>query len=216
VRGYEQSVTMILHRNFRYEYLGNEVKAYSPNDDYTSADYGKEELDIIISFKDSKISQIKDATSDYKISYYYSGDILKYMLTTYTYINYYGNIAESRDSMSVIYDLNGDNITELIKYSYNNSVKNYIEKYRQKITYDDKINPLRNSIYAILDTDGMENMQWYFNKNNVTSLDESESGSSYDPDFYFYNYNVSNLPTLSECRDFSGVIHKSYFFYQCD
>lgn len=201
VGGYEKKrLYMGAITKIKFEYLNNEIKVY--NNTY---------LEQIISFKDSKISQIKGRTGDIYASYYYTENKLKYIML--------GDLKGERDSMAIKYDSNGKNIIEMKNFSYNTKLKTYRLNGVYKYEFDDKINPLSKSIYFINEMyEEYELSLDYFNTNNITLItsvvsdigwgDNSASLSS-------YTYNDKGLPVNRELID-GNYFERTDYSYKCD
>lgn len=132
---------------------------------------------------------VEATSTSEKIKFYYSSSKL---LTYYTRLVQFNGVQESYDSIATKFDSQNKNIIEATDYYYSTSTKKWTLDYKVLYTYDDKVNPFFNLLYAPTDFYHIE----YFSKNNVISEIGSGSGVNYNR-IYSYNYNEFSYPVTS-------------------
>jgi hypothetical protein len=163
----------------RFEYGNNEVKIFVR--DFFEGSW-RDFIYYILSYSDSRISQIETNSNRVRANYFYDNNNLKYVI-------YYKNGIIS-DSISVAYDTNGNNITHALWFKFDQSNNKYQLANSVAYYYDDKINPYKNSLHFLYNFyDDEEYSLDYFNTNNFITIKSTKVDIHTD-----YNYNVYNYP----------------------
>jgi hypothetical protein len=179
----------------RFQYNKNEVRIYRTN---PTRNDGIEELSHTLIFKDSKLYQIRRWDGTLAASYYYDGNKLRYFL----YHGIIDDVSLVTDSLSVKYDIAGNNIVEVNYYNNNGTGSKILTLYHaSSLLYDDKNNPFQCSVYFLSKYwEQFDLSVAYFNLNNILSLDS---------DNRFYSYNDKDYPA-SAGNGNEGQIYYEY------
>jgi hypothetical protein len=164
--------------------------------------HGKTDLLLrILKYDDKKIIEIDnyisypfvDTVYVYKQKFFYSGDLLDYSILE--------NNTALDDSISFKYDTQGKNISEVEFFKQDSLEIKYNFIMKSTYTFDDKINPLKNSLHCFApnflhNSVGNYNYSYeeYFNENNITSISGGYTMISGGKTIITYKYNIHGLP----------------------
>lgn len=173
-------VTSDNNTHAQFEYDNNEVKITVS---YISQGSQGIAVNYTCSYDGSKIIQIDTNDDRVKANYFYDNDNLKYIL--------YHKDNNLTDSITVEYDNSGKNIANASWYRFDQASSKLQLIDSANYTYDNKINPHRNSIHFLYDFyDCKEYSLDYFNTNNIRTIETTEG------DYYTdYTYNQYDYPT---------------------
>jgi hypothetical protein len=188
-----------------FEYSGNQVKIFVGD---FSMNSGRYTAYYTLSYKNSKISQVDTNSGRAKADYYYSGNVLKYIL-------YYKEKALS-DSLAVQYDADGNNIVKMLWYKRDLNNKKYQLVDSYNYTYDDKINPHKNSNHFLYNFyDCGELSLNFFNLNNIKTMNSDYYNIKSTLLYNDNNYPISVINTSVDAIYPYIEIERDDFFYQC-
>ncbi len=129
---------------------------------------------------DNRISRVTTNSGRVQANYFFENSNLKYIL--------YHREDQHSDSIAVQYYPDGNNIKSASWFKFNQKVNKFEETSTVYYTYDNKINPYKNSIHFLYDFyDGEEFSLDYFNKNNLKTIKSKDYELHSD---YIFNYNL--------------------------
>jgi hypothetical protein len=162
----------------RFEYSDNEVRI-KVKDFYWGS--WRDVIYYTLSFQDSRILRVETNSGRAKANYFYE-DNLKYVL--------YQKESKFTDSIAVQWDANRKNIARAQWFKYDSANNEFRLTNTADYSYDDKVNPHRNSLHFLYNFYDCEEYSLdYFNANNIRSIKSTLCNIHTE-----YSYNENNYP----------------------
>jgi hypothetical protein len=183
----------------RIEYSNDEVKISVR--DFVEGSW-RDFIYYTLSYQNSKISQVTTNSGQVQANYFYNNNNLSYIL--------YHSGNGLTDSISVEYDSAGNNIALAKWYKFDRTAKEFHLANTAVYSYDEKINPHRNSIHFLYDFyDAKEYSLDYFNKNNIKTIKSTliDIRTEYTYSEYDYPTYVIFYDSQDEEKDRNSIIY---------
>jgi hypothetical protein len=172
----------------RFEYSDNAVRI-KVKDFYWGS--WRDVINYSMSFQESRILQIETNSGRAEANYFYGAN-LKYIL--------YRKESKLTDSIAVQWDADGKNIAKALWFKYDSTNKEFRLTNTANYSYDDKINPHKNSLHFLYNFYDCEEYSLdYFNANNISGIKSTLCNIHTE-----YTYNDNNYPIYIIFYDQTG------------